>query len=93
MSEQKKNFGRPWEKDSKFFSYEDADKKRNEIISRKDNKYDVKVKRFSVDTNTWVYYVKTRLKEEFIEKKNESKRKKKLSNKSKKSKNKKDTQL
>ena len=73
--------GRPWKTVAKFATYNEADQKRTLLIGE-DEKNDTKVKRFS-DNNEFPFVVKTRLKEEFVVKKKNSKNKKRSKNKEK----------
>ena len=69
--------GRPWKNDSRYTTYEKADAKRKSILTKEDNRYDAKVKRLSVGEKQHAFFVKTRLKKEFLEKEKPSKKKRK----------------
>ena len=58
--------GRPWKNDSRYPTYERADLKRKSILSKEDNRFDVKVKRLHVGEKQYAFFVKTRLKKEFF---------------------------
>ena len=67
--------GRPWKNDSRYPSCERADAKRKSILTEKDNRYDVKVKRLSVGDGNFAFFVKTRLKQELFEQEKSTKKK------------------
>ena len=67
--------GRPWKNDSRYPTYEKADVKRKLILSKEDNRHDAKVKRLSVGEKQYAFFVKTRLKKEFLEKEKPAKKK------------------
>ena len=85
MTEETKKHGRPWTKIGVFQLWEQAHERRTQEQEFCGNEYDIKIR-----LGGYGYTVLKRLKEEFVRKKNESKRKKKLPRKGKKSKNKKD---
>mgnify|MGYP003129622080 CR=1 FL=1 len=72
--------GRPWDVVAKYTSFQEADKKRNDLLE-KDDKNNVKVRKLS-DLNTKPFVVKSRIKEEFIVKKEQTKKKKSTKKKS-----------
>ena len=77
--------GRPWDVNGRYQTFEEADARRNDLLSSEDNCYDVKVRRLSVGNQNWAFFVKTRLKEGVSgEKKNVSKRVRRKTKKSKK---------
>ena len=63
---------RPWDVNGRFETFEEADARRNDLLDNS-SKHDVKVKRLYVGNDNWAFFVKTRLKEEFV-KKNEKKK-------------------
>lgn len=66
--------GRPWDINNRYETFKEADIRRNDILNNKNNKYDVKVKRLYIGDNNWAFFVKTRIKKEFVhEKKNKKK--------------------
>tara|TARA_R100000008_G_C3569587_1_gene161230 strand:- start:1136 stop:1384 length:249 start_codon:yes stop_codon:yes gene_type:complete len=69
--------GRPWKNDSRYPTYEKADAKRKSILTKEDNRHDVKVKRLSVGEKQFAFFVKTRLKKEFYEQEKPAKKKRK----------------
>ena len=75
METEKKN--RPWTKKSRYSTYEAADKVRKLILENPDNKEDVKVRRLSAGEGRHAFFIKTRLKKEFVEKPTTKKNKKK----------------
>ena len=81
MKETNIKAGRPWKTVAKFATYNEADQKRIFLIGE-DEKNDTKVKRIS-DQNNFPFVIKTRLKEEFVAKKKNSKNKKRSKNKEK----------
>lgn len=82
MTKETKKHGRPWTKIGVFQLWEEANSKRLEEQEVCGVEYDVKIR-----LGGYGFAVLKRLKEEFVGKKNESKRKKKLPRKGKKSKN------
>jgi len=85
MTEETNKHGRPWTKIGVFQLWELAHTRRLEEQEVCGNEYDIKIR-----LGGYGYTVLKRLKEEFVRKKNESKRKKKLPRKGKKPKNKED---
>jgi hypothetical protein len=67
--------GRPWKNDSRYPTYEKADTKRKSILSEKDNRFDVKVKRLTAGEGQHAFFVKTRLKKEFFDQEKPTKKK------------------
>ena len=87
MSDNKEQIkhGRPWDVNGRYQTFEEADSRRNDLLSKKDNRYDVKVRRLSIGNHDWAFFVKTRVKEEFLnEEKNAKKRVRRKTKKSKK---------
>ena len=64
---------RPWDVNGRFETFEEADSRREDLLAADDNRCDIKVRRLCVGEKRWAFFVKTRLKEEFI-KKNEKKK-------------------
>ena len=81
MKETNIKAGRPWKTVAKFATYNEADQKRI-LLNSENEKNDTKVKRIS-DKNNFPFVIKTRLKEEFVAKKKNSKNKKRSKNKEK----------
>ena len=74
MSEKIKH-GRPWDVNGRFETFEEANNRRDIILSKDDNQCDVKVRRLSIGDGNHAFFVKTRVKEEFLSKeKNDKKR-------------------
>ena len=69
--------GRPWKNDSRYPTYEKADAKRKSILTEESNQFDVKVKRLSIGEGQHAFFVKTRMKKEFLDSKPQNKRKQK----------------
>ena len=67
--------GRPWKNDSRYPTYEKADMVRKSILGKENNQFDAKVKRLSIGENQFAFFVKTRLKKEFIDQGKPSKKK------------------
>jgi len=67
--------GRPWKNDSRYSTYEKADQKRKSILVKEDNRHDAKVKRLSVGDQQYAFFVKTRIKKEFLDQEKPTKKK------------------
>ena len=67
--------GRPWKNDSRYITYKKADAKRKSILGKEDNQFDAKVKRLSVGEGQFAFFVKTRIKKEFIDQEKPTKKK------------------
>ena len=72
--------GRPWKNDSRHDTYKRADVKRKSILAKEDNQLDAKVKRLSIGEGQHAFFVKTRLKKEFLEQDKPSKKKSRKKN-------------
>tara|TARA_Y100000310_G_scaffold249160_1_gene255180 strand:+ start:71 stop:310 length:240 start_codon:yes stop_codon:yes gene_type:complete len=72
--------GRPWKNDSRYTTYKRADGKRKSILAKEDNQFDAKVKRLSIGEGQFAFFVKTRLKKEFLEQAKPSKKKSRKKN-------------
>jgi len=72
--------GRPWKNDSRYTTYRKADTKRKSILTKEDNQFDAKVKRLSIGEGRYAFFVKTRLKQEFLEQDKPSKKKSRKKN-------------
>ena len=67
--------GRPWKNDSRYTTYRKADTKRKSILAKEDNQFDAKVKRLSIGEGQFAFFVKTRLKKEFLDQEKPPKKK------------------
>jgi len=76
MEEQKQNIpkkSRPWDVNGRFETFDEADSRRKDLLKSENNRHDVKVRRLHVGDRNWAFFVKTRLREEFV-RKNEKKK-------------------
>ena len=65
MSEKVKH-GRPWDVNGRFETYNEATNRKTDLLVEGEDRYDIKIRRLSIGDGNHAFFVKTRLKEEYL---------------------------